>query len=641
MYYGSAWYPEQWPEERWAVDLELMRQAGMNVVRTGEYAWPRLEPSEGRFTLDWLHRLVDLAAKYQVQVILATPSDAPPAWMTQKYPDVLRVTEDGTPTRHGGRRHFNPSSPRYREMSAKIAGVMAERFGKHPNVIGWQIANEFCMYSYDEITRKAFQDWLRSKYGSLDELNRRWTTTYWAQEYTDWSQIHCPVGWQNPCMDIEFFRFTTQAYVEFQRYQVNAIRTYAEPRQWISHNFHMWEDLDWNELGADLDLAGFDPYPGSHRIDYAKLGWWSDYCRTVKPARRHWILETQPGQTNWAPPNAAMPRGAIRAQTWHMYAHGAEGVMYWQWRSPFGGQEQYHGTLIAPDGSPRPSWGEFVQAGEELRKLAPKLETLRVEADAAVLYAFADQYAIKRQKHNPGFDPLQHCLLYYRPLREMPLNVDVVSIGAELARYKLLVAPHVHLMDGRIANKLLDYVRDGGHLLLGARTGFKDDVNALLPQRQPGNILAEALGAYVEEYQSVDTTVSVEGPIGKGTCTIWAEYFIPKADDVEILLTYGPYNGWIDDRPAMVSRKFGKGRITYLGTWPDAELMTRIIAWTADQAGVRPVFPRPPRDVEVCRLSGEKETLHILINHANEPQRVDLPDKSAITLAPHAVHFQW
>ena len=350
MHYGAAWYPEQWDESRWHRDLELMVQAGMNVARVGEYAWCRIESQEGNCDLDWLARAVDLAGEFGVRIVLCTPSDAPPAWMTQKYPEILRTDEHGHRQGHGSRRQFSPASEKYRELSARIAGKMAERFGDHDNVIGWQIGNEFCWNSYDANTHAMFQQWLAAKYGSLDEINRRWTTAYWCQQYTDWSHIPLPMGWQNPCITIEWRRFSTQVFRDFQIAQVRAIREHAREGQWITHNAHCFEQLDFNEILEDLDIVGWDPYPGGNAIDYRRFGWYSDLARAMKP-RPHWIMEMQPGRVNWQPPNRDMVRGELRNMVWHFIGHGADAAMFWQWRPGPGTHEQYHGTVVAADGS--------------------------------------------------------------------------------------------------------------------------------------------------------------------------------------------------------------------------------------------------------------------------------------------------
>ncbi len=322
MYLGTAWYPEHWPESRWRDDLRLMREAGLKVVRVGEFAWSRLEPAEGQFDLDWLERAVHLAAEYGLVTVMGTPTAAPPAWLTQTYPDVLAVREDGRRATHGNRCHFSPTSLRYRQFCERIAGQMAARFGHNPHVIGWQIDNEYNSVSYDDQTRAQFQAWLREKYGSLNALNAHWTTAYWSQEYTDWAQIPLPIGGHNPALMLEWRRFITDVYRLYQRAQIDAIRRHADPRQWITHNFMGWFDLfDHYAVSADLDLAAWDNYVGTGHLDYLNNGAVHDLTRGFK-RKNFWLMETQPGCVNWQAVNNVLDRGEVRAMAWHAVGHG-------------------------------------------------------------------------------------------------------------------------------------------------------------------------------------------------------------------------------------------------------------------------------------------------------------------------------
>ncbi len=236
LWLGSAWYPEQWPEERWAEDLRLMKAHGANVVRIGEFAWSRMEPSEGAYDMSWLVRAVRLAAKYDIKVVIGTPTDTPPAWMTQKYPDVLRIDGDGDRIGHGGRRQFSISSQRYRRFASDIVGRMAEALGDEPNVMGWQIGNEYTDESYDPDARAAWIAWLKERYGTLDALNAAWTTQYWSQTYTAWDQVPFHSGAGNPGWMLELKRFITDQWVSFQKNQLDVLRARVEPRQFITTN---------------------------------------------------------------------------------------------------------------------------------------------------------------------------------------------------------------------------------------------------------------------------------------------------------------------------------------------------------------------------------------------------------------------
>jgi beta-galactosidase len=628
---GTAWYPEQWPEERWDDDLRLMQAAGINMVRIGEFAWSRLEPEEGHYDLDWLARAVDKAAQHHIAVVLGTPTAAPPAWLTQKYPDTLRIDEHGRRAGHGGRQHFSFTSSRYRDFCRGIAEAMARRFGHHPNVLGWQIDNEYAEVSYDEDTRQKFQQWLQAKYRTLDNLNQHWTTAYWSQTYFDWSQIPIPVGYQNPGLMLEWKRFISDTWRDYQRNQLEVIRAHADPRQFITTNMMGWFDgYDHYVVSADLTLASWDDYVGQGQLDPDRNGMTHDLTRGFK-RQNFWVMETQPGNVNWAAVNTFLNRGTIRTMAWQAVGHGADAVSYWQWRSALNGQEQYHGTLLGADGTPVPVYFEVQQIGREFAQASEALAGTSPESPVALLHDYDSRWAIDWQKHNAHYDQIQVFQSYYRALRALTQAMDVVNPYAPLERYKLVVAPDLNLIPDDLARNLTAYVRAGGHLVLGPRSGMKDQYNALLPQRQPG-LLTEPLGGRVEQYYALDQDVPVSGDWGSGHASIWAEQLAARSPDVQVLLRYAASNGWLDHQPAVISRAYGKGRITYVGALLDDALMQAAARWMVAQAGLSPALGPVPPGVEVCRrvAPGGSPGTHtkevfILINHTPQPQHVSLP----------------
>jgi len=637
MILGCAWYPEHWDETRWSEDVRLMREAGLSLVRIAEFAWSRLEPADGQFEFDWLERAVTLATGQGLMVVLGTPSAAPPAWLTQQHPEVLAIRENGQRATHGGRCHYSAANAVYRDFSCRIAGEMARRFGNHPKVIGWQIDNEFNTVSYDPETHAQFQQWLLQKYTTLDNLNQHWTTSYWSQEYSDWSQIPLAIGGQNPGMMLDFRRFITALYRGFQRAQITAIRQFAEPRQWITHNFMGWFDLyDHYEMSEDLEIASWDNYVGTGHLDYLSNGAAHDLTRGFK-RRNFLLLETQPGNVNWSGINNVLDRGETRCMAWHAVGHGAEVVSYWQWRSALNGQEQYHGSIVAPDGNPRPLYEEIAKIGKEFTSVAKVLRGTEPVSEVAILHSYDDRWSINFQRHHSGFDPVEHLLSFYRPLRLLTYGVDIVHPMAPLAQFKLVIAPHLQMLNDEITEHLIKYVEDGGHLVLGPRSGFKNLFdNSLLQARQPGP-LAWPLGAHVEDYYALDTKVPITGSWEDGEACIWAEWLKVDSEGVEVKLRYGVSNGWLDEQAAMVTRKVGNGRMTYLATWLDESLTKRIITWMTQASKLTPPFGPVPEGIELCRRAGSGRELYILINHTSRPLEVELPRplQNALTRQVH------
>jgi beta-galactosidase len=629
---GTAWYPEQWPESRWDADLELMQKAGIHMVRVGEFAWSRMEPSEGQYDLDWLDHAVTAASKHGIYTVLGTPSAAPPAWLTQKYPETLRMEENGRLAEHGNRQQFNFANPKYRELARKIAEQMAKRFGHNAWVIGWQIDNEYAEDSYDPATKAQFQQWVKARYGTLDNLNARWTTSYWSQTYSDWNQIPIETGYGNPGLLLSWRRFVSDTWRSYQKNQLDVIRANSDPRQFITTNMMGWFDrYDHYVVSQDLDLASWDDYVGEGHLDPAKNGATHDLTRGFK-RKNFWVMETQPGSVNWAPINNALDKGEVRAMAWHAIGHGADTVSYWQWRSALNGQEEYHGTLLGADGRPVPLYSEVQQLGQEFAKASPFLAGTTVKSDVAILHSYDSRWAINWQKHNSKYDPAAEIVSYYKPLRAISQSIDIVAPTAPLTQYKLVVAPGLNVLSDAAAKNLESYVQQGGHLVLGQRSGMKDDDNGLQTKRQPGP-LVDLLGGRVEQYYALTDPVPVQGKFGSGESKLWAELLSAKDSGTEVLESYGKSNGWLDGQPAAITRKIGKGRITYIGAWLDDAAMQSAAKWMTDVSGVKPVLPSVPDGVDVYPRYGSRGTIFILVNFSKADQTVPLPAAMTDVLA--------
>jgi beta-galactosidase len=644
LWLGSAWYPEQWPESAWAEDLRLMQAHGANVVRIGEYAWSRMEPREGEYDMGWLVRAVRLANKYGLKVVIGTPTDTPPAWMSEKYPDILQVDGTGKRLGHGGRRQFSISSQRYRAFARDIATRMAQALKDEPNVIGWQLGNEPTDESYDPEARTAWVAWLKARYGTLDKLNAAWTTEYWSQTYTAWEQVPFNTDKANPGWNLELKRFITDQWLAFHTNQREAIRAVVGNKPFITINLGGlgWANrFDRYVMNRDLDVASWDDYVGSGHLKPYRNGATHDLVRGWR-RQNFWVMETQPGYVNWAGVSNMLYPGETRALAWQSVGHGSDAVLYWQWRNALNGQETMHGSVVGPDGKPLPIYDEIAAIGRDFAKASPALAGTTPVSPVAILQDYPSRWAIDFQLHHRDYDQIEVLLDYYQPLKDALGAVDIVeAAAAPLDRYKLVVAPSLNVIPDAMAKRLADYVRGGGHLILGPRSGMKDEYNRLDTVRQPGP-LAGLLGAQVDQYYALDESVAV----GSGKATIWAEQLSVKAPDAKVLMTYGKANGWLDGKPAVVTRTVGKGRITYVGALVDDAVMKGLIDSALADAGVVRDFA-VPADVELMTREGDGRRIVILVNHGLEARTVTLPgamtdvlaggSTRAVTLAPEGV----
>jgi beta-galactosidase len=493
-------------------------------------------------------------------------------------------------------------------------------------VVGWQIDNEYgyAGMSYDALTRQQFQDWLKAKYKTVESLNRDWTTSYWSQTYDNWSEIPIPLGGHNPGLMLDWKRFVSYTWNDYQNNQIAVIRENADPRQFITGNFMgFFDGFDHYILSKPLTFASWDDYVGSGHVDADSNGLTHDLTRGFKQ-ENFWVMETQPGAVNWAEVNNFLNKGEVRAMAWQAIAHGADDVNYWQWRSALNGQEEIHGTLLGPDGSGVPLLEEVSQTGGEFVRTQDAFRGTTVVSQVALLNSYDSRWAVDFQKHTKKYDQVDLLKSYYHALRARSQSIDVVNPYTALADYKLVVAPDLNLIPKDLAQHLMDYAREGGHLVLGPRSGMKDEFNALLRQRQPG-FLVDALGGRVEQYYALEKNIPVSGVWGGGEVSVWAEQLKSQAPDAQVLMRYGKSNGWLDDQPAVITRPYGKGRVTYIGGILDEKLMASAAEWMVKDSEVTPVFGTVPQGVEVSRRVGAGKQVFILINYSPEAQKIILP----------------
>jgi beta-galactosidase len=630
LHLGAAYYPEHWPEERWPEDIRLMKEAGLTVVRMAEFAWSTMETAPGEFHFEWLDRVIEQLAANGIQTVLGTPTAAPPAWLVEQDPDMLAVEETGRRVQFGNRCHYCVTSPEFHAATRRIVKAMAEHFGQNPNVIGWQLDNEYNRVCYCERCQKQFQDFLAERYGSLDELNKAWSTAYWSQTYSKWSQIPIPIGPHNPGLMLDFKRFVTAAYRKFQGIQLEELRPHLPEGVWVTHNFMGWYDgFDHYDMAADLDMASWDWYIGTGHNDYLNTGAIHDLTRGFKQ-RNFWVMETQPGNVNWSPLNNSLNKGEAHAMAWEAVAHGADAVLYWQWRSALGGQEQYHGTLVDQAGKPRPFYEEVQQLGKEFALASDVVAGKGRKARVAMLYDYESRWSVQWQKHQGDFDYVKHFLSYYRPLAARNVPVDIISAKAitdvsQIRGYRMVIAPAMVIIDEKMAEAFKAYVKYGGHLVFTTRCAMKDRNNALLPERQPA-FLKEMAGIEVEDYYALDAPIPVKGNWFEGTAKIWAERLKPNNPTfTPSIARYGKANGWLDEQSGITVNGTGSGLFYYVGMILDDAAQDLLLDRFLRNAGISAPVPAPAGVEVQTRVDENDKPVYFVINHNPEAVEFRLP----------------
>lgn len=634
MYVGADYYPEHWPRERWATDAKLMREAGFNIVRLAEFDWVAMEPEEGRYAFATLDTVLPLLGRHGVSAILCTPTAVMPAWVARKYPEALRTNADGRREPWGVRRHNCFTSGAFRRLSEGITRAMAERFAGTPNVIGWQTDNELGSNAggcFCESCVAAWQDWLRRRYGTLDELNRAWGTHFWGHRVQTWGEVHAPrnMGTHNPSACLDWKRFNSDQEIEFQHEQVRILRALC-PRHFVTHNaMGLMHEIDYGKFAEDLDFVSWDNYPvGAKPGVRYESSMAADIMRGLK-RKNFWIMEQSAGPAGWGTFGRNVRPGELRNIAYQQLAHGADAQIWFRWRTCTAGREQYWHGLLGHDGRPLRRYREAAQTAGEYHRLAKELEGTTVVAQVAMIHDYDSIWAAEIQ---PGYrdNHVQWDLLrYYRALMRAGVNVDLVPKTADLSAYRLVLAPDLYVMPDAVAQSLCRFVRQGGVLLADPRTGVKDESGLCYDRTLPG-LLSPALGIEIEEYESLSdgADYAIRGTAelpGDFTATHVADWVTPRG--ARALAGYADWH--MASYAAVTRHRYGKGWGWYVGCVAKEDAFyDAVVARLLADAKVEPLL-QVPEGVELSvREStgkGVGKRLVFLVNHLEEPMTVAVP----------------
>lgn len=648
MKLGVCYYPEHWPPERWAEDARLMRAAGLDYVRIGEFAWGLLEPEEGRFDWAWLDRAIETLAGAGLKLVLCTPTAAPPAWLSRGYPQTLPVDAQGHTRQFGSRRHYCANSPQYREHTRRIVRALGERYGSHPQLVAWQIDNEFDCHNtarcYCPRCAAAFREWLQQRYGTLAALNTAWGAAFWSQAYSDWAQIEPPVmtvAGSNCSHLLDYWRFSSDSVVAYQQIQLDLLRRYTDRR--ICTN--LMGDLpyvDYHRLARNLDFIALDSYPTGFAEQMAPdlyqpgeprpqglafdLGdpyvtnFYHDLTRGLNPAP-YWVMEQQAGSINWARLNPGVGEGAVRLWTWQALAGGAEAVMYFRWRACLYGQEQYHSGLLHHDASPDVGYRELLSMLAERAQMAEIAAGPLPAPRVALLSDYDGLWAAQMQPHRQDYACSRAQFRLYTALQRLGIPCDIVSPRADLSRYALVLAPSLLVVEESVAANLRAYVQGGGNLVLGVRSGFKTASNQVTDLPLPG-LLREMAGVTVTDWHALPDGVEYAlEPSWVGPATFWAERLILSQAGAHFSYPSGPFKG----AAAFSEQVFGQGRCYYWGWYPTPEQARAVLEWLAARLNI-PRLAEVPEGV----IAQQRGRYTLLFNFTDRPQTARVADRQVV-----------
>ena len=646
MVLGTCYYPEHWPENLWEEDLERMLECGIQVIRIAEFAWSKVEPYEGVFTYEFFDRFLDLAREKGMKVIFCTPTATPPAWLTEKYPEVLNGTIDGVLFRHGGRRHYNYNSPVYQEKTRIITEAFASHYGPHPAVIGWQIDNELnCERDefYSESDTAAFRVFLQKKYGSLDKLNEAWGTTFWNQTYTDWKEVHIPrttpSNNTNPHEVLDYTRFISDSACRYAKLQSDIIRKYVKPGDFITTN-GLFSNLDNQRMaGESLDFIMYDSYPNFAftKENYEKFSatlqdrMWSrnlTEVRTVSP--NFGIMEQQSGANGWNNRMAApTPKpGQMTLWTMQSAAHGADYVSYFRWRTCTMGTEIYwHGIL---DYSGREN-----RRLREIREIHRKFQAIseaagsRYEARTAVLKDYDNIWDAQLDIWHGDVDRLSQQSLFlaaqksHTPMDYVYLREDTTA--EDLKKYQVIFYPHPVIVNQQRAAILEEYVEAGGCLVLGCRSGYKDMTGKCVMDRLPG-LFAKISGTDIPEYTRVnpdDEPVYIDWDGIRLEAAVFNDQLEPLTADAQVLGRYE--NCYYAGAPGLICNALGAGKVYYFGaafTEETARVFLEKLGAASPYADVLEL----PRECELAVREKDGRKYYFVLNYKKTPVKIQVKE---------------
>lgn len=651
LLHGGDYNPDQWLDcpDILEKDIQLMKEAHINCVSLAIFAWARLEPQEGVYQLDWLEEIIQRLYENGIYTVLATPSGAKPRWMSEKYPEIRRVSATGQRDLSGGRHNHCYTSPVYRERVRAINTVLAQRFAKHPGVILWHLSNEYGGECRCELCQQAFRQWLKNKYGSLDALNKQWWTDFWSQTFNSWEEIHAPAPrslWGNEPvhgLSLDWKRFVTDQVADFIRAERDAVKA-VDPSIPVTANlmydFYYYNYFKFKDV---LDVVSWDAYPqwkGTEEdiATAADFALWHDVMRSLKK-QPFLLMESTPSTINWGPVSRLKRPGMHLASSMQAVGHGSDSVQYFQLRKSRGAQEKFHGAVIDHCGhSGTREFQDVESVGRRLRQLDQAVCGSEVKPDVALVFDTENRWAVENAAgpRNCGIHYAEDVRDHYRALWRMGVPVDIVDEECEISGYKLVVAPMLYLLRAGFAEKLKAFVQGGGTLIGTYHTGLVNENDLCHLGGWPGEGLREVFGIWHETTDSLwdgeRNSIKVDGkeyPVSELCALIHSE-------GAQVLGVYG--RDFYQGEPALTVNAYGQGRAYYLAARAGAGFYQDLYARLAEELNVKRALPQTlPEGVEACLREKDGAKYVFLQNFSGKPQSISLPEGCVDLVSGEAV----
>lgn len=633
--YGGDYNPEQWSEESWEEDMRLLKDAGVNIVTLNVFSWAAIQRDDDTYDFGCLDKIMKLVKDNGLLVCMATGTGAHPAWMARKYPEVLRTEFGGQKRKFGARHNSCPNSSIYLKFAAKMARQLAIRYGKENNIVSWHIGNEYGGECYCDNCERAFRVWLKDKYGTLEALNKAWNTAFWGHTFYDWEEIVLP-DTRSEHLDgkrtmfqgitLDYRRFMSDSILKSYRTEYEAIKEVIPDAEITTNLMGAYQPLDYQEWAKYMDFVSWDNYP-SNEDSYADIAMKHDLMRGLKQGKPFALMEQTPSVTNWLPYNSLKRPGVMRLWSYQAMAHGADAVMFFQMKRSIGACEKHHGAVIDHVGTGNTRvYREVKQLGEELNKLEDQTLGGRTPARIGMIFDWDNWWALY---HSAGpsndLDYVNEWKKYYRALREMNYDVDIVSSKDDFSKYKVLIAPVWYMVKEDDDEAVRRYVAEGGCFVTGFFSGIVQENDLVVTGGYPGK-LKDILGIWVEEYDALPKGMEnsfVYQGVRYPACIFCDLIHLEGAKQVD---ESGYETDFYKGFPLLTGNSFGKGRAYYVATSSSSDFYHAFLNDICQEAGVSPVM-ETPQGVEASCRENEKGTYVYIMNHTDEEKTIILPWK--------------
>ena len=634
LLHGGDYNPDQWLEypEVFEEDVRLRKEANVNCVSLGIFAWAALEPEEGRYELDWLDHIITRLGEEDIQVVLATPSGAMPNWLTQKYPEVMQVQADGKRNLPGKRHNFCYTSPVMREKITAIDRVLAERFGTRKNVILWHISNELGGNFGDstchcELCQEAFRQWLKKKYGTLEKLNSAWWNHFWSHTYTDWSQIHSPGPYgetTSTALVLDWRRFSTEQISSFCELEIQTVKA-ASDLPATTNFMDFFKGLDYNRMKKGLDIISWDSYPFWHEQKdevpvAARTAANHSVMRALKKAP-FLLMESTPSSISWRNSNPLKRPGMHMLSSMQAVAHGSDSVQYFQWRKGRGGYEKFHGAVLDhKNGTNTRTFRDVTEVGARLAGLSDKIDGTVNRPRAAIIFDWENWWAVEdTQGPRLDLDYVECVLSHYRAFWEKGIEADLIGMDEKLDGYQLVAAPLNYMYKSGYAEKVREFVAGGGTFVTTYFSGMVNDTDLCFVGHHPLEdvlgVVQEEIDAPSEDFENQFSYGDAEYP-ARRMCEV-----VHAKEGTEVLSVYE--RDFYAGCPVVTRNHFGKGEAYYLAAESDISFLRAFYGDMFKRAGLKNALgtelPYGVTVTERAGTDGDGRDLVFVMNFKNEP----------------------